>query len=245
MSLSVAVVTSTRGRETIARAAESVENQTRKAKHYVFAHGKDCWGKVEENTFDCDVEVVYLPVANGGGGYGMAPVFAAAPYLIEEDVVFFLDDDNWYEHDHVSSVMNMIEGNNLDWAYTLRKIVDADGNFICDDNCESLGLHNNATGHYLVDNSCYAVKTYFARKYSHAWYVPIVSDRSFLNALMTAQLKAGATGRHTVNYSLSKDGSGGMTAEKFINNNTFMQEQFDGNFPWLKPSVFSFKEAKY
>lgn len=41
MSLSVAVVTSTQGRPTIRKAIESVQNQTRKAAHYVFIHGAD------------------------------------------------------------------------------------------------------------------------------------------------------------------------------------------------------------
>jgi hypothetical protein len=37
-----------------------------------------------------------------------------------------------------------------------------------------------------VDNSCYAVRTDVARKHSHAWYVPIVSDRAFQAELMRA-----------------------------------------------------------
>lgn len=243
MSLSVAVVTSTRGRETIARAAESVENQTYKAHHYVVAHGVDCWDKTEENLLDYDTTFIYLPVANGGGGYGMAPVFAASPFLVEEDVIFYLDDDNWYEPDHIESLVSLIEEHNLGWAYSLRRIVDADGNWVCDDNCESLGLHLNATDHYLVDNSCYAVRRDVAVKHSHAWYVPIISDRNFQAALMQAQVVCGTTGKHSVNYRLSKDGTGGMTAEKFLTNNAWMQERFSEGFPWLQKSIFNYKVA--
>lgn len=239
MTLSVAVVTSTRGRQTIERAAESVENQTRKARHYVFAHGKDCWDKVEENLIDCDVTIVNLPIANGTNGYGMAPVFAAAPYLIEEDVVLFLDDDNWYEPEHIEELVGMIEQHDLGWAYSLRKIVDADGNYICDDNCESLGLHFNATNHYLVDNSCYAVRADVARQFSHAWYIPVVSDRAFMRALCQAKIHCGTTGKHSVNYRLSADGTGGMTKEKFLNNNAYMRSKLP-DFPWLQKSIFKY-----
>ena len=227
MSLSVAVVTSTQGRSTICKAIESVRAQTYegKVRHYVFAHGQPHHVKVDILLEDYPyVEGVYLPNANGGNGYAMAPVFAMAPYVIDEDVIFYLDDDNWYEPDHIESLVSMIEENSLAWAYSLRKIVDADGTFICDDNCESLGMHPNATGHYLVDNSCYAVRNNVARRHSHAWYVPVISDRSFQHELMRAGLSVGTTGKHSVNYRLSKDGTGGMTAEKFINNNEWMKK---------------------
>jgi glycosyltransferase involved in cell wall biosynthesis len=171
-----------------------------------------------------DTVAVHLPRANGGGGYGMAPVFALAPFAITEDVICYLDDDNWYEPDHIESLVEMIEKHDLGWAYSYRKIVDNEGNFICEDNCESLGMQLNSANHYLVDNSCYAVRTNVARRHSHAWYVPVVSDRSFQAELMRAGLSVGTTGKHSVNYRLSKDGTGGMTAEKFIDNNEWMKK---------------------
>ena len=240
MSLSVAVITSTQGRQSIRQTIESVRKQTYKAvRHYVFAHGEPHHLKVETILDDYPyVTPVYLPNANGGNGYGMAPVFALAPYVVEEDVVFYLDDDNWYEPDHIESLVNMIEEHNLGWAYSLRKIVDADGKFICDDNCESLGLHFNATNHYLVDNSCYAVRTEAARRYGYAWYIPIVSDRNFQRALMEAKLTVGTTGKHSINYRLSKDGTGGMSKEAFIGNNEYMAYKYGKNFPWLQKSIF-------
>ena len=240
MKLSVAVVTSTRGRETITQANESIKNQTYKATHYVFAHGRDCWDAVEKNTREIEnAQVVYLPRANGGGGYGMAPVFALAPFVVDEDIICYLDDDNWYETDHIESLVEIIDKHNLGWAYSLRKIVDNEGNFICDDNCESLGMHLNSDNQYLVDNSCYVVRTDVARKHSHAWHVPIVSDRSFQSELMRAKHSVGTTGKHSVNYRLSKDGTGVMTAEKFINNNKFMQHTRP-DFKWAKKQIFNY-----
>ena len=223
MSLSVAVVTSTQGRSTITKAIQSVKDQTRKATHYVFIHGAEYSDKTIPHLAD-DTVAVHLPRANGGGGYGMAPVFALAPFAITEDVICYLDDDNWYEPDHIESLVEMIEKHDLGWAYSLRKIVDNEGSFICEDNCESLGMQLNSDNQYLVDNSCYAVRTNVARRHSHAWYVPVISDRSFQHELMRAGLSVGTTGKHSVNYRLSKDGTGGMTAEKFINNNEWMKK---------------------
>ena len=223
MSLSVAVVTSTQGRSTITKAIQSVQDQTRKATHYVFIHGAEYSDKTIPHLAD-DTVAVHLPRANGGGGYGMAPVFALAPFAITEDVICYLDDDNWYEPDHIESLVEMIEKHDLGWAYSYRKIVDNEGNFICEDNCESLGMQLNSDNQYLVDNSCYVVRTNVARRHSHAWYVPVISDRSFQHELMRAGLSVGTTGKHSVNYRLSKDGTGGMTAEKFINNNEWMKK---------------------
>lgn len=169
----------------------------------------------------------------------MAPVFAAAPYLIDEDLIFYLDDDNFYDPDHIQSLVSLIEEHDLGWAYSLRKIVDNDGNYVCDDNCESLGCQPNATGHYLVDNSCYAVRADVARKHSHAWYIPVVSDRSFQAALMQAKVRCGTSGKHSVSYRLSHDGSGGMNKETFIGNNNFMRSKFT-DFPWTKRQIFHF-----
>ena len=240
MSLTVAVITSTRGRETIKKANESIRNQTYGATHYVFAHGRDCWDAVERNMQEiANVQVVNLPRANGGGGYGMAPVFAMAPFAVEEDIMFYLDDDNWYEPDHIESLVEMIEKHNLGWAYGLRNIVDNEGNFICEDNCESLGCIPNSHQQFLVDNSCYAVRTDVARRHSHAWYVPIISDRSFQRELMRAKHRTGTTGKHSVNYRLSADGTGGMTKEKFLGNNEWMKQNRP-DFSWTQKQIFNF-----
>ena len=238
MSLSVAVITSTQGRSTITRAIKSVQDQTRKATHYVFIHGADYSDKTTPHLAP-DTVAVHLPRANGTGGYGMAPVFALAPFVVDEDIIFYLDDDNWYEPDHIESLVDLIEKQDLGWAYSLRKIVDNEGEFICDDNCESLGCQPNASGHYLVDNSCYAVRTDVARKHSHAWYIPVVSDRHFQAELMRHRIKCGTTGKHSVNYRLSHDGSGGMSAQMFKDNNNFMSNRFT-DFPWTKRQVFTF-----
>ena len=238
MSLSVAVVTSTQGRPTITKAIQSVKDQTRKATHYVFIHGSEYSDKTIPHLAD-DTVAVHLPRANGGGGYGMAPVFALAPFAITEDIICYLDDDNWYEPDHIESLVEMIEKHDLGWAYSLRKIVNNEGEFVCEDNCESLGCIPNAVNQYLVDNSCYVVRTDVARRHSHAWYVPIVSDRSFQSELMRAKIRCGSTGKHSVNYRLSADGTGGMTAEKFINNNGWMLLNRP-DFQWTKKQIFDY-----
>jgi len=239
MSSSIAVITSTIGRETLHDTIKSVQSQTRKAIHYVFVHGKEFEekSKVILNQYN-GVVPIYLPNNNGNDGYGMAPVYALAPFVISEDILCYLDDDNFYEKNHIQKTVGLIEENNLDWAYSLRRIVDNDGNYICDDDCESLGYFPNTAKQYLVDNSCYVVKTNLARQTSYKWYYPICSDRNFLKGLLESKAKCGCTGEATVNYRLSKDGSLSMSKEAFIENNNFNKNRFKGEFAWRKASTF-------
>jgi hypothetical protein len=69
--------------------------------------------------------------------------------------------------------------------------------------------------------------------------VPIISDRNFQAELMKARIKTGTTGRHTINYRLSHDGTGGMTREKFLGNNEWMKQNRSG-FEWTKKQIFNF-----
>lgn len=246
MSLSVAVITCTIGRKELEKTIESVQTQTRGAKHYVFVHGdeyKESSDKVLSKY--SGVIPVYLPHNThqsdaNGYGYGMAGVYALAPYVVTEDVVCFLDDDNWYESTHIENTVGMLEERDLGWVYALRKLVDQHGNYLLDDNCESLGMHPNATGHYLVDNSCFVVRAEYAKRYGYAWYVRVVSDRSFQRALMDAKLRCGTTGEHSVNYRISTDTPVSMPVAAFEANNKFMEQKYNGVFPWKQRTVFNY-----
>jgi hypothetical protein len=240
-ALTAAVVTSSIGRPTLRKTVESVRDQGANVRHYVFAHGRQHWEAVKNTcqTFD-GVEVIYLPNNNGGGGYGMAPVFAAAPYLVSEDVVFYLDDDNWYEPGHIHGVLDLIDSNGLDWAFSLRNIVADSGELICQDRCESLGYFRNVFDTHLVDNSSYAVRTGLARRLASSWYHPVTSDRQFLKSLFDSKASAGCTGRYTVNYRLSQDGSHSMSAQAFMAGNEKVLQTYGGELPWEQPTVRRF-----
>jgi hypothetical protein len=256
----VAVVTSTIGRPLLEETIHSVITQTRSAKHYVFVHGKEFWekSKVMLDKYP-QVEAVYLPNNNGGNGYGeppvweeayqlydaygMAPVFALAPFVVSEKYICYLDDDNWFEPNHIESTVGYIERKNLDWVFSLRNIVSANGEFICRDDSESLGYFVNPAGFQVVDNSCMVVKTEIARKYGHEWFYPIVSDRMFLKALLEAKLTGGCTGKATSNYRMSPDGSGVMSASDIQHNNKYQLER-GIEFTWHKESYINPKETK-
>jgi glycosyltransferase involved in cell wall biosynthesis len=241
--LSVAVVTSTIGRPVLEETIHSVITQTRQARHYVFVHGKEFWekSKVILDKYPL-VEAIYLPNNNGGYGYGMAPVYAMAGFVVSEDVICYLDDDNFYEPDHIERSVDFMEQRNLEWVFALRNIVDSEGKFLIQDNCDSIGYYPNSDNNNLVDNSCMVVKTKHARQLGAYWYVQIVSDKNFLAGLLVNKLTGGTTGKHTVNYRLSKDGSGCITHDSIIRCNKEMEEKYHGDLPWLKESCMTIKE---
>ena len=66
------------------------------------------------------VKVCYWDTKIGGKDLEGRRWLAAAPHLINEEVTFFCNDDDWYEADHVETIMEKInEGN--DWAYSFSK----------------------------------------------------------------------------------------------------------------------------
>ena len=240
MSHSVAVITSSISRDTLRQCLESVSTQSYPCKHYVFIHGKEFWEKGDAilSRFP-DALAVYLPTNCGAGGYGMAGVYAAAPFLVKDEVVCYLDDDNWYEQTHVESLVTLIDEANLGWAFSLRRIANKDGSHFCDDDGESLGpwtLSGNPVDR-LVDNSCYAVKRDLATRVSHTWYMPLRSDRSFLNGLLASRQAFGCTGQSTVNYRL---GGGWVSPETFLQWNRLAQDKFPQGLPWRKRQTFTF-----
>jgi hypothetical protein len=56
---------------------------------------------------------------------------------------------------------------------------------------------------------------------------------------MRAKHPAGTTGKHSVNYRLSTDGTGVMTADKFIGNSEWMKHNRP-DFSWTKKQIFNF-----
>ena len=119
-------------------------------------------------------------------------------------------------------------------AYSLRNIVDKNGEFICTDDCESLGkwpvYFNNEIFH--IDTSCFAVRRDVAVRIGHAWYGQWGADRQFFGAIKKHYPKFDCTNSYTVNYRL--DGNpNSVTKEFFEQGNKLMLEKYNGKLPWV------------
>ena len=219
----VAVVTSTIGRPELTLAIKSVQNQTYPCKHYVFVDGNIFCDKAKSIlTQFPNVVPIYLPMNTGKNRILNGATNAAAAFLVEEDIICYLDDDNQLREDHVESLVNVIE-QGADFSYSLRAFYDLNHQFICNDDFESLGnwtkeihffsdikINNiqqsihlifNTNGEH-IDTNCYAVPREIAQKVAHSWYIPYFGDRTFFSAINALDLKGETSGKYTVKYTV-------------------------------------------
>ena len=165
--------------------------------------------------YDADPRLSFmvLPENVGANGFYGHRVYAAIGHLINTDYLCFLDQDNWFDPEHVSSLVNTIERKALDWAYSYRKIVDKQGQLICEDNCESLGKITQ-----FVDTNCYMLTRKVAEIIGHVWNGGWGRDRAFYEVASKYYPNFDGSNRHTVNYRL--DGNpNSVTAEFFLEGN--------------------------
>lgn len=249
------VITPTTGAPELVDAIRSVTSQTYKnVDHLIVVDGADFSFRTDQvlNTGGIitggRVRRIDLPFNTGGGGFYGHRVMAAFSHLVNHDFVLFLDQDNWFEPTHVESLINEIQQFNLDWSYSLRKIYDKDRNFICDDNCESLGrwpvwVDDNA---FLIDSSSYCFKTSFIRKVGYHWDHGWGADRRFYTILKEHYKHQNytCTGNHTLCYRLGGN-EGSVQKEFFIEGNQRTNVKYlhgdngtanRGRYPWLNPS---------
>jgi hypothetical protein len=245
---SVAIITPTVGSKHLKDCLDSVSRQTfGGVQHYIVIDGaeneSDVFGSVyskrepvEHQEFLC-----MLPenVGKAGGNWYGHRVYAAFSYLVNADAVIFLDEDNWLEPNHVQTLVDILNVKQTDWAWSFRKIVDKEGNYLCDDNCESLGVHAvwNNDQVFHIDTSSYCVRRDVAVRVAGAWYGQWGADRQYFSALAEHFPNALPTGYHTLNYRL--DGNpGSVTREFFETGNAAMQKRYgDSVLPFLVPPI--------
>lgn len=240
--MSAVVITPTTGMDTLAKAIQSVATQD--AEHWIVVDGSNFAEKaiqiVKANAHP-KLKLILLPENTGNPYrfYDEKPeqpffghrIYAAMAYLINSDYVFFLDEDNWYEPNHVDSLVKGIKDGNLEWAYSLRKIVDEQGSFVCEDNCDSLGIFPNQNNIPFVDMNCYCFTTKFLLKLTQTLYrADYNTDRQVFKKaveLCADHSRYGSSGKYTVNYRSWREG---QTAW-FLNGNMKMHDLYK-TFPW-------------
>ena len=231
--MKVAIVTPTIGSDHLVRCVDSVDKQTYSdLTHYVFIDGEQSElsviDKIEGAT---KVKKIVLEENVGKGWYGHR-VYSACSFLVNADVICYLDEDNWYEPNHVEKLVDKIKQGN-DWAYSLRKIYDKDGNYLCNDDCESLGkwpvYFNSEVFH--IDTSSFAIRRDIAVRIGHASYGQWGADRQFFSALKNHFPKFDCSNDYTMCYRL--DGNpNSVTQEFFDKGNAASAEKYPTGFPW-------------
>ena len=235
--MSVTVIMPTTGEPELKDAIRGVMNQSYESKCYVIADGPKAHSKTRIITDDFlsrkNLERCFLPLNVGANGFYGHRIYAAFTHLIDTKYVVYLDQDCWFEPDHIENCIKTIEEKNLDWSYSLRKVCTKDGEYICNDDCESLGKWKTYHGVNHIDTNCYCIKTEVAIKLAQVWHGGWGQDRVWLNVLSQHFPKFDCTGKYTVNYRVDGN-AGSVNADFFLNGNRVMNEKYNGEFPWRK-----------
>ena len=235
--MSATVIIPTTGAPELRNAIQSVLDQSYPDTIcYVIVDGEQNYGKssVILSEFGKRVKSALLPINVGANGFYGHRVYAAFTHLINTDYVLYLDQDCWFDKNHVKNCIEKIEIDRVDWSYSLRNITNKDGNFLCKDNCESLGKWPVFSGDYNhIDTNCYCLKTQHAIRLASVWHGGWGQDRVWFKTLSEVLPNYGCTGQYTVNYRVAGN-EGSVKPEFFYYGNQVMNEKYNGAFPWRK-----------
>jgi glycosyltransferase involved in cell wall biosynthesis len=234
----VTIVTATTCTDYLKKNLDSVINQTySNIQHLVVVDGQQHLKKL-----DCKIaaDTIIIPYATGTDQYNGHRIYAAATYLAKGDFIMYLDEDNWLEPNHVESLVNLLRDTPNAFACSLRKITDMDGNFICNDDCESLGNWKSIIDDYFVDVNCFFLPKRVALQLTPLWYrrarhpedQPEV-DRALTFVLRNNKIECLVSGEYTVNYRAGNRADS-VQAHFFMRGNEIMNQKYNGDFPWRK-----------
>lgn len=235
---SVTIVTATTCTDYLKHNLNSVINQTYdNIQHLIVVDGKHHLDKL---NYDIASDVIVLPYATGTEQYNGHRIYGAATYLAKGDYIMYLDEDNWLEPNHVESLVSILKDTPNAYACSLRKITDMDGNFICNDDCESLGNWESVINDFFVDVNCFFLPKKLALQLTPIWYrrarhpedQPEV-DRALTNVLRYNTIECLVSGEYTVNYRAGNRADS-VQAQFFLKGNEIMKQKYNGEYPWRK-----------
>lgn len=236
----VTIITPTTGNKQLYRAVLSVEEQTYdNIQHLVVIDGPDGREAAMNILEGSQADIIQLPYATGKDQYNGHRIYGAMTFVAKGEYLIFLDEDNWFEPEHVEKLVEQIRNGNQ-WAYALRKIVDQDGNYICNDDCESLGKWTSIINDNFIDLNCFMIHKKDALQFSPLWYRrarhPL--DQPEVDRLLSAFMMQNFTrfdtnGLYTVNYRVAARADS-VQDVFFIKGNEAMNKKMNGEYPWRK-----------
>lgn len=236
----IAIITAACGGPALRKCIASVNEQDLgDFHHYIVVDGPERAGMVARmigRTND-HRSILILPQATGGNGYYGHRIYGAIPYLVNSPLVCYLDEDNEYEKNHLSTLAELVTRHNLDWGYSLRSIIDHSGRRLCHDDCDSLGIWGSWYGmQHHIDTNCYMLRRPIAIEISILWHRQGYSascvdpDKAICRWLLHNRIHGFTTGKYTVRYRL---GGSAMSVklDYFRTGNGIMKSLFK-YFPW-------------
>lgn len=238
----VTVITPAIGSTYLEQAVESVLGQSYSSiRHLIVWDGPEYCTPLP-NGNNPKIQMVSAPENTGSLGFYGHRIYAAYPHLINSDYICFLDEDNWYEPNHVETLVKKAEETKSQFTFSLRNIVEKDGTFLSQDNCESIGkwpiffTKDTLDQQYLIDTSSFCFRTDFIQKVCTHWHSGWGGDRRFLSIIkqIVEPLNYETTGLHTLNYRLDNNVEKKYGTKDFFKiGNEKIKEQYNGEYPWI------------
>lgn len=233
----IAVITPTIGRDLLKKAIKSVREQSLpkgwRVKHYVVFDGPDAVENFknvkggEEVLKTPGVVVINIPFNTGKIYYGHR-ILGAISTLVTDEWVSFLDDDNFFEPNHLFTLINTIAVGGKDWGYSLRRLWSKNSKgeyeYVTDDQYESLGPYQVVYDKdipILIDTNCYFMKRSIASACYPAWSTAWGADRVLAVVATKNFPNFACTFQHTINYLIK-------------------EAHPESNLPLTKPRIFLF-----
>ncbi len=246
----VSIVTATIGNPLLEQAIQSVQDQDYDhIEHTIVIDGKEHEEKVNHILQDMElkrkVHILCLPYPTGKDGYICHRIYGASNYIVSGDYIIYLDEDNWFDPYHISSLVELAKLNQLTWAYALRKIVDTKGHFVTYDDCESLGQWPVVFDRrfYHIDTNCFFIRKDIAIQLSPIWHRRFREqglnnpDTELCVTLLKQFPRFSTTGLYTVNYRI---GSTNLSVKSgsFLFGNAAARSMYPDGLPWRNYSYF-------
>src|SRR5262245_42978328 len=122
---SVSVITATTGHRNLLKCIESVQRQdyARPVEHLLVVDGPQ-WKPAVDQVLNslgsqAHLHVIRLPYPTGTNNWYGHRIYGGMPSLALTDFVCFLDDDNWFDPDHVTELIAAIGRGATQWGFSL------------------------------------------------------------------------------------------------------------------------------
>ena len=234
---SVAVIIPTTGAPLVRQAIASVLAQTHEdLQLHVVIDGPEFIAPFQKSTEGMDLSrarITVLPENVGRNGFYGHRVYAAFSHLVNTDYISFLDQDNWFEPEHLAALVDCIERQGWQWGFALRRVVSEEGQYLIDDESQSVGPWNATSPHKLVDTNCYCLRVDTAHRVASHWHGGWGQDRVFYTMLAQAFPNFGSSGRYTVNYRTRPELQA-RVVELLQRENAAMRARYPQGFPWMQ-----------
>jgi hypothetical protein len=239
----VTIITATTGTKYLKDNILSVETQVIssdvKIQHLVVVDGQHHLSKVKP-LLSGKEDLMVLPYATGTEQYNGHRIYGGCTFFAKGEYIMYLDEDNWIDNNHVQSLVDISDTSSF--SCSLRKITDMDGNYICNDDCESLGNWKSVLGDYFVDVNCFFLPKKIALQLAPLWYrrarhpedQPEV-DRILTSTLKDNKIRCNVSGLHTVNYRAGNRADS-VQPTFFVEGNRLMKQHY-GTLPWIKTQI--------